>query len=248
MHLARFEGCAGSSIRSRRVKRRPQPQPDPGQAGHECRCGPDPRWSFPQLRFPQRPRLLGASGDCRPSLRQPERRSRARALRRRNLRGLDHATLRLALVSGDRRRIILATNIAETSITIEGVDLVIDGGLERVLEFDVRGGINRLETKRISRQSADQRAGRAGRLGPGRTLRLWTRAEHTSLAEARTPEIERVDLWRGRLPFALSVDGERVARGRLQLGDSLRQRIVLIAGIVGALAAVIGGAMFLLGG
>lgn len=100
----------------------------------------------------------------------------------------------LALSPSSRRKIVLSTNIAETSLTIEGVDLVIDGGHARILRNDPRHGIDRLEVARISKHSAEQRSGRAGRLGPGKAIRLWTRAEHTSLPDEETPEIRRVDL------------------------------------------------------
>jgi ATP-dependent helicase HrpB len=99
-----------------------------------------------------------------------------------------------ALRPSARRKIVLATNIAETSLTIDGVDLVIDGGLARVLRSDPRHGIDRLETVRISKRSAEQRAGRAGRLGPGKAIRLWTRAEHAALPDEDVPEVRRVDL------------------------------------------------------
>lgn len=95
---------------------------------------------------------------------------------------------------GSRRKIVLATNVAETSLTIEGVTAVVDSGLARVLRIDPALGIDRLETTRISRASADQRAGRAGRTSPGVCLRLWTEREHTGLVDFETPEIARVDL------------------------------------------------------
>ena len=80
------------------------------------------------------------------------------------------------------RKVVLATNIAETSLTIEGVRVVIDSGLERRSRFDPASGMSRLETVRISRASADQRRGRAGRLGPGVCYRLWTEAQQRALA------------------------------------------------------------------
>ncbi|HVR74945.1 MAG TPA: ATP-dependent helicase C-terminal domain-containing protein, partial [Planctomycetota bacterium] len=92
------------------------------------------------------------------------------------------------------RKIVLSTNIAETSLTIEGVDLVIDCGFARVLRNDPRHGIDRLELSRVSKHSAEQRSGRAGRLGPGRALRLWTLAEHAALPDDEAPEVRRVDL------------------------------------------------------
>ena len=92
------------------------------------------------------------------------------------------------------RKIVLATNVAETSLTIEGVTAVVDSGLARVLRVDPALGIDRLETTRISRASADQRAGRAGRTAPGACLRLWTEREQAGLADFEKPEIARVDL------------------------------------------------------
>ena len=99
-----------------------------------------------------------------------------------------------ALRPSDRRKVILATNIAETSLTIDGVTTVIDGGMARFASSDPARGLDRLELGRISRASADQRAGRAGRTRPGRCWRLWTEAEHRGLAESDPPEIARVDL------------------------------------------------------
>ncbi|HKV08907.1 MAG TPA: DEAD/DEAH box helicase, partial [Thermoanaerobaculia bacterium] len=93
-----------------------------------------------------------------------------------------------------RRKVVLATNVAETSITIDGVTAVVDSGLVRRLRFDPATGLDRLELGRVSRASADQRAGRAGRQAPGVCLRLWPAWEHASLPERETPEIARVDL------------------------------------------------------
>jgi ATP-dependent helicase HrpB len=93
-----------------------------------------------------------------------------------------------------RRKVILATNVAETSLTIEGVTSVVDSGLARVLRYDQRTGLDRLELSPISRASADQRAGRAGRTQPGVCLRLWPEASHRSRPEFELPEIRRVDL------------------------------------------------------
>ena len=84
-------------------------------------------------------------------------------------------------INDGRRKIILATNIAQTSLTVEGVTTVVDGGYARVARFDLGAGANRLETQRISRASADQRAGRAGRLQPGVAYRLWSRDQHCQL-------------------------------------------------------------------
>ncbi len=93
-----------------------------------------------------------------------------------------------------RRKLVLATNVAETSITIDGVTAVVDSGLVRRLRFDPATGLDRLELGKVSRASADQRAGRAGRQAPGVCLRLWPSWEHAALPERETPEIARVDL------------------------------------------------------
>ncbi len=92
------------------------------------------------------------------------------------------------------RKVVLATNIAETSLTIDGVRVVIDAGLARVPRFDPGSGMTRLDTQRISRASATQRAGRAGRLEPGVCYRLWSEAQHEQLAAYGTAEIIQADL------------------------------------------------------
>jgi ATP-dependent helicase HrpB len=99
-----------------------------------------------------------------------------------------------ALRRGARRRVVLSTNVAETSITVEGVRAVVDCGLARQLRFDPATGLDRLETVRIARASAEQRAGRAGREGPGLCLRLWTAADDLALRPFESPEVRRVDL------------------------------------------------------
>jgi ATP-dependent helicase HrpB len=95
---------------------------------------------------------------------------------------------------GGTRKIVLATNVAETSLTIEGVRIVIDAGLERRARFDPTMGMSRLDTVRIARASAEQRAGRAGRLEPGVCYRLWSQHEHAALAANRPAEILEADL------------------------------------------------------
>jgi len=92
------------------------------------------------------------------------------------------------------RKIVLATNIAETSLTIDGVDVVIDSGLAREPSFDPGTGMSRLHTVKISAASATQRAGRAGRLRPGRCYRLWSKQQQDQLAPHITPEIMQADL------------------------------------------------------
>jgi ATP-dependent helicase HrpB len=97
-----------------------------------------------------------------------------------------------ALTPAARRKVILATNIAETSLTVEGVTEIVDSGLHKVLRFDAETAVDHLVTERIPRDAADQRAGRAGRLGPGRATRLWD--ERDILRPHRDPEVRRVDL------------------------------------------------------
>ena len=96
--------------------------------------------------------------------------------------------------SGGRRKVVLATAIAETSLTIEGVRVVIDSGVARVPRFSPRTGMTRLETVRVSLASADQRRGRAGRVAPGVAYRLWPEHETPSLRPRTTPEILEADL------------------------------------------------------
>ncbi|WP_127090642.1 ATP-dependent helicase HrpB [Aquabacter cavernae] len=93
-----------------------------------------------------------------------------------------------------RRKVVLATSIAETSLTIEGVRVVVDGGLARVPRFEPDVGLTRLETVRVSRAAADQRRGRAGRTEPGVCYRLWGEGETASLQPFATPEILAADL------------------------------------------------------
>jgi ATP-dependent helicase HrpB len=97
-----------------------------------------------------------------------------------------------ALRPGARRRIVVATNIAETSLTVPGISAVVDSGLHKVARYDADRGIDSLETERITRDAADQRAGRAGRLAPGVVRRLWDQRDR--LRPHREPEIFRVDL------------------------------------------------------
>ena len=93
-----------------------------------------------------------------------------------------------------RRRVVLSTDIAETSLTVDGVRVVVDSGLAREPRFDARSGMTRLTTVATSRASAEQRAGRAGRTEPGAAYRLWSKIEHGSRAKHRSPEIAQADL------------------------------------------------------
>jgi ATP-dependent helicase HrpB len=93
-----------------------------------------------------------------------------------------------------RRKVIVSTNVAETSLTIDGVRVVIDSGFAKIARFDPYRGINTLFQERISRASADQRAGRAGRTAPGICLRLWTEKDHGARPAQELPEVKRLDL------------------------------------------------------
>ena len=97
-----------------------------------------------------------------------------------------------ALGPSARRRIIVATNLAETSVTVPGVTAVVDSGLQKVARYDAERGIDSLETERITADAADQRAGRAGRVAPGRVWRLWDARDR--LRPHREPDINRIDL------------------------------------------------------
>ena len=99
-----------------------------------------------------------------------------------------------AVARYDRPKVVVTTNVAETSITIEGVRLVIDSGLARIPRYDAARGINTLWIEPISQASADQRAGRAGRTAPGRCIRLWSEAEHQQRPVRELPEVRRLDL------------------------------------------------------
>ena len=114
-----------------------------------------------------------------------------------------------AIQVGPRRRIIVATNIAETSLTIPGVQTVIDSGLARVLRFAPDVGLDRLELENISSASATQRAGRAGRVGPGVCIRLWSEASDRARSAFLDPEIRRVDLCNARLQLHAWGEGDR---------------------------------------
>jgi len=99
-----------------------------------------------------------------------------------------------ALADYGQRKAIVSTNVAETSLTIEGVRIVIDSGLARIARFDPYRGINTLLIEKISRASSDQRAGRAGRTAPGKCVRLWTEREHLERQPQELPEVKRLDL------------------------------------------------------
>jgi ATP-dependent helicase HrpB len=99
-----------------------------------------------------------------------------------------------AVARYDKRKVVVATNVAETSLTIDGIRCVIDSGLARIPRYDPYRGINTLLIEKISQASADQRAGRAGRTAPGICLRLWSRDEQAHRARQELPEVKRLDL------------------------------------------------------
>lgn len=128
---------------------------------------------------------------------------------------LPHHNQYAAIMPGrhGKRKIVLATSIAETSLTIEGIKVVVDTGYGRTSRFDPNSGLSRLETVQISKDSADQRAGRAGRLSPGTCYRMWSKATQERLIEHRIPEIMEADLaplllelaqWNIRDPYSLT--------------------------------------------
>ena len=129
-----------------------------------------------------------------------------------------------------RRKVILSTNVAESSVTIEGVVAVIDSGLVRVASHSPWSGLPRLRVEKISRASATQRAGRAGRMRPGRCLRLYTRADHDMRPEHEVPEIRRVDLTQTRLELAALGRGEppwleAPPEGHVRAADALLKQL-----------------------
>jgi len=93
-----------------------------------------------------------------------------------------------------QRKVVIATNIAETSITIDGITVVIDSGLMRESQFTPNSGMNQLVTRLVSKDSAEQRSGRAGRLSPGKCYRLWSESQHQQLQQHHSPEILNSDL------------------------------------------------------
>lgn len=121
---------------------------------------------------------------------------------------LPPAAQEAAIRPAEKPKIIVATNVAETSLTIAGVRTVIDSGLARISAYEPRRGIDTLLIGKISRAAAEQRAGRAGRTAPGRAFRLWSEAEHARRAEFETPEVRRVDLAEAVLLLKASGVGE----------------------------------------
>ncbi|HVT02793.1 MAG TPA: ATP-dependent helicase C-terminal domain-containing protein [Thermoanaerobaculia bacterium] len=147
-----------------------------------------------------------------------------------------------ALSRSSAKRVILATNVAETSLTVEGVSDVIDAGLQKVLRFDSSTGVDRLVLERVPRDSADQRAGRAGRTGPGRARRLWD--ERDILRTQREPDIARIDLC-GPLLDVMAWGGKPDAFGWFE--PPAPRRLEAAMEVLTLLGAVHGGAVTNLG-
>lgn len=142
------------------------------------------------------------------------------------------------------RRVIVATNVAETSVTLPGIRFVVDSGLARIARYDPERGVNTLHAEPISRASADQRAGRAGRLGPGECHRLWSLDQHETRPATNTPEMQRTEL-SSTVLLLRSLGVRDVARfdfldppdaRRLQAADDLLERLGAVAG--GEISAV----------
>ena len=115
-----------------------------------------------------------------------------------------------AVEGGARRKVIVSTNVAETSLTIDGVRIVVDSGLAKVARYDAGRGVNGLMTERISQSSAEQRAGRAGRVAPGVCMRLWKDADTKGMPLHTDPEVHRVDLAPGMLEMLAGGVGRAV--------------------------------------
>lgn len=151
-----------------------------------------------------------------------------------------------AVARYDRRKVIVSTNVAETSLTIDGVRVVIDAGQAKISRFDPYRGINTLFVEKISRASADQRAGRAGRTAPGHCIRLWTEREHGDRAHQELPEIRRLDL--AEVVLTLKASGVQDVAGFRWLESpeprSLERALTLLSDL-GAIDA--GGAITALG-
>jgi ATP-dependent helicase HrpB len=140
-----------------------------------------------------------------------------------------------ALSPAPKRKIILSTNVAETSVTVPGVTAVIDSGLARIAAHSPWSGLPTLQVSRISRASAEQRAGRAGRTAPGRALRLYTKHDFESRPQHQAPEIERLDLAATLLDLrAAGLEPERLPwldpppPGALQAANELLRRLGLL--------------------
>ena len=136
------------------------------------------------------------------------------------------------------RKVIVATNVAETSLTIPGVRAVVDAGLARIARFDPHRGIDTLLVEPVSQASAEQRAGRAGRTGPGRCIRLWSQTDHEARPLREVPEIKRVDLSETILLLLSSGWGDAATFPWYEKpDDKALQRALTVLGDLGAVDA-----------
>lgn len=143
-----------------------------------------------------------------------------------------------AVRPGPGRKVIVATNVAETSLTIPGVRAVVDAGLARIARFDPHRGIDTLLVEPVSQASAEQRAGRAGRTGPGRCIRLWSQTDHEARPLREVPEIKRVDLSETILLLLSSGWGEAAAFPWYEKpDDKALQRALTVLADLGAVDA-----------
>ena len=135
-----------------------------------------------------------------------------------------------AVATYPERKIVVSTNVAETSLTIDGVTLVIDSGLAKIAKYDPHRGINTLITEKISRASADQRAGRAGRTAPGRCVRLWSERDQLGRRRQDLPEVKRLDLAEVLLNLKAAgvTDLERFGWIEMPDPNSLRRAVELL--------------------
>jgi ATP-dependent helicase HrpB len=151
-----------------------------------------------------------------------------------------------AVTPGEQAKIIVSTNVAETSLTIEGVRAVVDAGQARIASYDPRRGINTLTVQKISRASAEQRAGRAGRLGPGIAVRLWAERDQMHRSESELPEIQRLELSEAVLALHVASDKarlkidwfERPAEAALKRAESLLRDLGAISSDEAKLTAI----------
>ncbi len=139
-----------------------------------------------------------------------------------------------------RRKVVLATSVAETSLTIEGVRVVIDGGLSRVPRFDPSSGLTRLATVKVSKSSAEQRRGRAGRVEPGVCYRLWDQEQTRGLVAHQRPEIQEADLTAFALG-ALDAKGDLTPHGRRLTRIPLAPRLAHMVAVASDQGDALGG-------
>jgi ATP-dependent helicase HrpB len=181
--------------------------------------------------------FLPGAGEIRRAMEACEPIAREHALVLLPLHGdLPMAAQELAIAKGERRKVVFSTNVAETSVTIEGIVAVIDTGLARVAGHDPWSGRPTLQVAKVSRASATQRAGRAGRVRPGRALRLYTKGDFEARPEQDLPEILRADLAETTLQLLATGEPDVAAmpwldpppRAALEAAELLLQRLELL--------------------